>query len=143
MATSIEAQERTRRGFTITKFGLHPDGYLHAMLTVEGKGFYVDLKYGSWMAAGTENGKPVRKDVLWPYTEALAAKAAKFRRAHAQHERDQQRERALAQAKMCVDLGYGEGDILSAIRTKFGLTLQDAREIYQQATERPLEQVTA
>lgn len=58
------AQDRAdRRGFTITKFGRHPDGYWHARVTVDGKPIYMHRRYGSWMCPGTLNGQSMLKEI--------------------------------------------------------------------------------
>jgi len=39
----------TRREFTITKFGQHPDGYYTARVTSGTESLAVDNRYGSWL----------------------------------------------------------------------------------------------
>ena len=51
-----------RRPFTISKFGYHEDGYLHARVVVAGRKFYFHCKYGSWMAPGRVGGRQVLKE---------------------------------------------------------------------------------
>jgi hypothetical protein len=71
-----------RRGFTITKFGKHPDGYYHARVTPSGGAtVYVFCKYGSWMAPGSIKGKAVLKEVVHKEVlEELARMARAARR---------------------------------------------------------------
>lgn len=58
------AQEKAeRRGYTITKFGRHDNGYFHARVTVDGRGFYMHARFGSWMVPGQLNGATVMKEV--------------------------------------------------------------------------------
>jgi len=71
-----------RRPFTVTKFGEHPDGYLHARVTPQGgKAVYVDRKSGSWMARGSINGKAVLKEVLPHVAAELQKKARELEKA--------------------------------------------------------------
>lgn len=58
------AQEKAeRRGYTITKFGRHDNGYWHARVTVDGQGYYLHRRFGSWMAPGQLNGLTIMKEV--------------------------------------------------------------------------------
>lgn len=58
------AEDRAeRRGFTITKFGRHEDGFYHARVTVDGKPIYLHRRWGSWMCPGTINGQSMLKEV--------------------------------------------------------------------------------
>src|SRR5438270_129139 len=41
-----------RRRFTISKFGRHEDGYLHARVVVDGRPWYFHCRFGSWLAPG-------------------------------------------------------------------------------------------
>lgn len=52
-----------RRGFTITKFGVHEDGYFHAFVVINGDRYYVHRRFGSWMAPGSISGRAVLKEV--------------------------------------------------------------------------------
>lgn len=60
-----EAVEKgVRRGFTITKFSRHEDGYLHARVTPSGsRPIYVHARFGSWMAPGTQRGQGMLKEL--------------------------------------------------------------------------------
>lgn len=52
-----------QRGFSIVRFGVHDDGYFHARVTINGQPFYVHRRYGSWMAPGTLNKRPILKEI--------------------------------------------------------------------------------
>jgi hypothetical protein len=78
----IVGQSYSRRSMTITKFGRHADGYLHARVTVNGGAtLYVHRKFGSWFCPGVERGRSVLKEVLQPFSFSLAEKARQFERA--------------------------------------------------------------
>lgn len=67
---------RTRRGFTITKFGRHEDGYFHARVTgSDGTPVYVHRRYGSWLAPGSLQGRAVMKEVVYDVAVELQRKA--------------------------------------------------------------------
>lgn len=52
-----------RKRFTIARFGRHRDGYLHALIEVDGeRRFYFHLRYGSWLAPGQFNGQERLKE---------------------------------------------------------------------------------
>lgn len=52
-----------RRTFTVARFGRHRDGYLHALIQIEGgPSAYFHCRYGSWLAPGTWNGRAVLKE---------------------------------------------------------------------------------
>jgi hypothetical protein len=76
-AVDRAVEEDRRRGFTITKFGRHPEfGYFHARVTPSGGvPVYVHRRFGSWMAPGTINGHPVLKEVNYEVKVALQTKA--------------------------------------------------------------------
>ncbi len=66
-----------RRGFTITKFGAHADGYLHARVTpTEGRPVYVHRRFGSWLAPGTVKGQEVLKEIEALFPEGYEVKVA-------------------------------------------------------------------
>lgn len=93
-----------RRGFTITKFGRHEDGYLHARVTPkDGKPVYVHCRFGSWMAPGTINGNPVLKEVTMPVKVELQVKARAIEKA----ERLALREAVRHEAVRLVDQRHG------------------------------------
>lgn len=56
-------EDRSRRGFTITKFGRHGAGFYHARVTVDGNAIYVHRRFGSWMCPGVIEGRTVVKEV--------------------------------------------------------------------------------
>jgi hypothetical protein len=62
-AKAIEQDRAERRGYTITKFERHEDGYYHARVTVDGKPIYMHRRYGSWLCPGTVNGRAILKEV--------------------------------------------------------------------------------
>lgn len=77
-----------RREFTITKFGRHENGYLHARITINGDGYYVHRRFGSWMAPGNVAGRAVLKEIdaliggnAIEIKEALQTKARSIERA--------------------------------------------------------------
>jgi hypothetical protein len=80
---SVERATGERRGFTITKFGRHEDGYLHARVTpAGGTPIYVHRKFGSWMAPGELKGRPVLKEIAQKEVKvALQAKAFSLEKA--------------------------------------------------------------
>jgi hypothetical protein len=51
-----------RRQYTVSKFGVHADGYLHARVVVNGKPYYFHLRYGSWQAPGQVGNRQVHKE---------------------------------------------------------------------------------
>jgi hypothetical protein len=51
-----------RRRFTVSKFGRHADGYLHARVVVDGRPYYFHRRYGSWLAPGQVGTKSVLKE---------------------------------------------------------------------------------
>ncbi len=74
-------QEYDRRSVRITQFARHPDGYLHARITLSGdRTLYVHRRYGSWFCPGQFGGKQVLKEVLAPYSFMLAEKARQYQR---------------------------------------------------------------
>lgn len=57
------AGERARREFTVSKFGRHADGYLHARVVVNGRAFYFHDRWGSWLAPGhSPSGRELYKE---------------------------------------------------------------------------------
>lgn len=71
---ALESGER--RGFTITKFERHEDGYFHARVTPrDGNPVYVHRRFGSWLAPGTLRGRVVLREVQYDVKVALQQKA--------------------------------------------------------------------
>ena len=76
-----------RREFTISKFGRHENGYLHARCVTMGRSWYVTNRYGSWLLPGHIHGRAVLKEpeAVWgnvlgrEIKYALAAKARRWR----------------------------------------------------------------
>jgi hypothetical protein len=102
--------------FRITKFSMHPDGYLHARLSTEGVTYYVHDRFGSWMAPGSVDGKIVLKDVLSPYRNALADKARAFRKAASRREAAMEGE-----AMAALAMGYPPQDVATALIERYKL----------------------
>jgi hypothetical protein len=85
--------EYARRDFTITKFGRHRDGFLHAQVTLSGDRFYVHCKHGSWLLP-VPNNQPESnryREVMTPFREALAEKGAQFKRRERLHREEVER----------------------------------------------------
>lgn len=119
--------EGARRTWTITKFGRHTDGYLHARVTVNATTIYVHHKSGSWMAPGESGGKAVLKEVLKPVAEALQAKGREF----AAKEREQLVKNMLRTGytqlqvvDMLVKDKHMTADGANALATRCSMTLQ-------------------
>jgi len=78
-AREVLGEIQATASFRVLHFGRHPDGYLHARVQANGGPIYVHCRWGSWMAPGTVNGKPVLKEVLSPYRDVLADQARQLR----------------------------------------------------------------
>ena len=59
------------RHFTISKFGRHPDGYLHARVVLDGRRHYFHRRYGSWLAPGHLGNKAVLKEAEALFGETI------------------------------------------------------------------------
>lgn len=70
--------EHQRVALKVEKFGRHPDGYLHAQVSLNGEQVYVWRRWGSWEIPGTPNGFEGRKFVLHPFDYVLQEHAAPF-----------------------------------------------------------------
>lgn len=75
-AVAREAMEGRRRGFTITKFGRHEDGYFHAWVNIDGDRFYVHRRHGSWLAPGKVGERAVLKELEALMPDGLDVKVA-------------------------------------------------------------------
>jgi hypothetical protein len=106
---------KVRREYTITKFSLHPDGYLHCRITFEGVPYYCTEKEGSWMIPDGAN----YKEILSPYKEELAAKGRAFRKVIAKREYQKHLDEAVGQARMSLGMGYKPKDVEATIATRF------------------------
>jgi hypothetical protein len=131
-----------RREYTVTKFSMHRDGYLHCRITFEGKPYYVHERSGSWMVdveepAGVDGSsaatRTVTKELLSPYKEELAARGRQFRKALAKKKIEQRDRDALAEARVSLDMGYKTKDVEAALMSRFSLTKEEASVILQQA----------
>jgi hypothetical protein len=114
------SSEYNRRIFTISKFGRHPDGWLHARVVVNGTPFYFHRRYGSWLAPGTIGlrevlkepeallGSNLGRDVKF----ALSDKSAPFDAADrkAREEAENARKQAVRPTAIPADPGEDGGD---------------------------------
>jgi hypothetical protein len=119
--------------YRITKFGLHPDGHLHARIVIEGRPLYVDERYGSWQAPGKDvKGREVRKEVLSPYRDDLAARGRSFRKAKKQRDSEKRHLDALKSVKSALDLGYPSDQLIDALTDK-GFTALEIKDLIAEA----------
>lgn len=83
-----------RRHFTISRFGRHRDGYLHARVIVDGRPWYFHHRFGSWLVPGHMSRRSVLKEaeavlgsaIGREVKYALAEKARAYRRAEIKQE---------------------------------------------------------
>jgi hypothetical protein len=114
-----------RRNYTITKFSMHKDGYLHCRITFEGTAYYCTEKAGSWMIPDGAG----YKEVLSPYREELAAKGRQFRKYLAKKKLDEKLQKAATEARASIAMGYKQPDIEKALMNRFKLTKEEAHDI--------------
>lgn len=107
-----------RRPWTITKFGRHNDGYLHARITVNTTTLYVHTKHGSWLAPGEEKGRAVYKEVLRPVAEALQKRAREFALKEREHK-----------VKLCLTTGYDEPQVIDQLIKDERMTPEGAKAL--------------
>ena len=113
--------EYSRRNFTITKFGKHRDGYLHAMVTLNGERFYIHRQWGSWLMP-IPNSVPTSRsmrEVRSPFKEALEEKALPFDRRDRQlrQEREEAKKREDRRARDSSEAPdtAGSGEVRAAV----------------------------
>jgi hypothetical protein len=120
-----------RRDYTITKFSLHKDGYLHCRITFEGTAYYCTEQHGSWMIPDG-NGY---KEILSPYKEEMAAKGRAFRKYIAKKKAEEALKKAQQEARISLDMGYEVPDIERALMGRYGLTKEVVCDMLHAATQ--------
>lgn len=125
-----------RREWTVTKFSMHKDGYLHCRLTFEGVPYYCTEKAGSWMIPEQGGGY---KEILSPYRDELAKKGREFRKAIAKREYRKRFDAAVTEVRASLAFGYKKSEVEAAVGARFKMDKDQMCSIMLQSQQTQLE----